>query len=389
MSEVRRVAVLGATGSVGRQALDVVRKSGGALQVCGLACKENVEVLAPLVEEFRPRLVAVTDPAAEEVLRGKLEGISSRHRPKILAGEKGLSELAACREADIVLNALVGSVGLMPTLSALEAGAILALANKESLVTAGPLVMEKAASCGTLVPVDSEHSSLFRCLQGRDPLTIRSLTLTGSGGSLKSWAAERMEKARPEEVLRHPVWNMGRRITVDSATLMNKALEIIEAQHLFQIDVSKINAVIHPQAFVHGIVELEDGTLFAHLSEPDMKIPISYALYYPSPGPVQRKALDLAEIGRLSFERPDLERFPCLCLGYAAAKEGGTLPAVLNAADEVAVEGFLKGKIKLTEIAGIVRRVMDEHEVETIRSPEQVLEADRWARDRALSLVPA
>jgi len=384
----RRVTILGATGSVGRQALDVVAESDGCLKVLGLAVKENTDGLLPLIREHRPRFVAVTNPAAAESLEGELKDVAPGSRPEVLPGESGLLELAGNGEADLVLNAVVGSAGLLPTLAALDAGSILALANKESLVMAGPLVMEKAAESGGLVPVDSEHSSLFRCMLGRDPERVRSVTLTGSGGSLKDWPAEGMKKAEPEEVLRHPVWNMGRRITVDSATLMNKALEVIEAQHLLGVDLSKINVVIHPQAFVHGLVELEDGTLLAHLSEPDMKIPIAYALYYPAAAPALLPMLDLAEIGNLAFERPDLERFPCLCLGYRAANEGGTLPAVLNAADEVAVDGFLRKKIKLTEIAEIAGKVMGDHEVREISSAEQILEVDRWARDKARSYLP-
>ena len=386
LGTARKVTVLGATGSVGLQALEVVRESRGALEVYGLAVKDNVQGLLPLIEEFRPRVVAVVSSEAADALEDGLNSQPGGKRTGVLAGDEGVIELAAGNGCDVVLNAVVGSAGLMPTLSTLEGKAVLALANKESLVMAGPLVMEKAAS-GKLVPVDSEHSSLFRCVQGRDPETVRSVTLTGSGGSLKNRTLEQMRDARPDEVLSHPVWNMGKRITVDSATLMNKALEVIEAQHLLAVDLSKINAVIHPQAYVHGLVELEDGTLLAHLSEPDMTIPIAYALYYPAPGPARVKALDLSEIGSLSFEQPDLERFPCLCLGYRAASEGGTLPAVLNAADEVAVEGFLEGRIRLTDIAEIVRKVMDEHVVEEICSAEQVLEADRWARDRAGALM--
>jgi 1-deoxy-D-xylulose-5-phosphate reductoisomerase len=386
VSKPRKVTVLGATGSVGSQALDVARKSEGSLKVSALACRQNVEGMAELVAEFRPSVVAMTDPAAAEALKHRLKECLKGSKPKILEGEDGLLELAGAGDCDVVLNAVVGSAGLLPTLAALESGVIVALANKESLVMAGPLVMKKAASAAALVPVDSEHSSLFRCLAGRPPETVKSLTLTGSGGALKDWTAERMLEAGPDEVLRHPVWNMGRRVTVDSATLMNKALEVIEAQHLFKVELSRINVVIHPQAIVHALLELQDGTSFAHLSEPDMKIPIAYALYYPLQGRVLKEALDLAEIGKLTFERPDLERFPCLCLGYRAAKEGGTLPAVMNAADEVAVEQFLDGKIKLTEIAAIVQRVMDEHSVEVLRSADQVLEADQWARGRALAL---
>ncbi len=386
-SSPRSITILGATGSIGAQALDVVRRSHGRLAVRALAAKGSVEALASQVEEFAPAKVAVADAGAATELERRLRTALGEGAPEVLAGEAAVSALAAEPETDVVLNALVGSAGLKPSLAALEAGRILALANKESLVMAGPLVMAAARERGTLVPVDSEHSSLFRCVRCQASRGVRAVTLTASGGAFRDWPLERMNEVTPEMALRHPVWNMGRRVTVDSATMMNKALEVIEAQHLFELDASNVRVVVHRQAYVHGLVELADGTLLAHIGPPDMRIPIAYALNYPADPDPLGEAPDLAALGSLQFEEPDPRRFPCLELGYRAAGEGGTSPAVLNAADEVAVEAFLGGRIAFTEIAELARRVMDESGVEDLESPEQVFEADARARATARRLI--
>jgi 1-deoxy-D-xylulose-5-phosphate reductoisomerase len=383
----RRITVLGATGSIGRQALDVIRRSRGRLAVRALAAATSVEALAAQVMEFRPVKVAMADPGAASELASRLGRALGGDAPEVLPGEAAVRALAAEPEADVVLNALVGSAGLTPSLAALEAGLVLALANKESLVTAGPLVMAAARARGTLVPVDSEHSSLFRCVRSLGSRGARAVILTASGGAFRDWPLERMKDVTPEMALRHPVWNMGRRVTVDSATMMNKALEVIEAQHLFGLDASKVRVVIHPQAYVHGMVELADGTLLAHVGPPDMRVPIAYALNYPEDPEPLGPAPDLARVGSLQFEEPDPRRFPCLDLGYRAAEEGGTSPAVLNAADEVAVEAFLSGRVAFPEIAELVRRVMDESGVEAVESPEQIFEADARARGAARRLI--
>jgi 1-deoxy-D-xylulose-5-phosphate reductoisomerase len=383
----RLVSVLGATGSIGRQALDVIRRSHGRLAVRALAAARSVEAIAAQVTEFRPAKVAMADPAAASDLELRLERALGGDAPEVASGDAAVRALAAEPEADVVLNALVGSAGLMPSLAALEAGRVLALANKESLVMAGPLVMAAARERGTLVPVDSEHSSLFRCVRSLGSRGARAVTLTASGGAFKDWPLERMKNVTPEMALRHPVWNMGRRVTVDSATMMNKALEVIEAQHLFGLEASNVRVVIHPQAYVHGMVELADGTLIAHIGPPDMRVPIAYALSYPEDPEPLGAAPELAAVGSLQFEEPDRRRFPCLELGYRAAGEGGTSPAVLNAADEVAVEAFLEGRIAFPEIAELARRVMDERGAEAIESPEQVFEADAGARAAALRLI--
>jgi len=381
------VTVLGSTGSIGRQALEVIRDSGGRLRVHSLAVRRNVDLLLGQISEFSPRRVAVSEDAAAARLREGLSALPPQRRPEVLAGEESLVELARDPGADVVLNAVVGATGLRPTLAALEAGRRLALANKESLVAAGDLVMEKVQRGGSLVPVDSEHSSIFRCLRGFRAGSVRSITVTASGGAFRDWPLERLKEATPEDALRHPVWRMGARVTVDSATMMNKALEIVEAKHLFGVPAERISVLLHPQACVHGIVELSDGTLLAHLAPPDMKVPIAYALHYPEEPPASSPPLDLALSKDLQFLRPDPARYPCLELGYDAARDGGTKPAAMNAADEVAVRAFLEGRIPFTEIARIVAKVMEGVETRPVDGLETVLRADAEARERAWALV--
>jgi 1-deoxy-D-xylulose-5-phosphate reductoisomerase len=381
----RQVTVLGSTGSIGRQAMEVVRRSNGELGVFSLVAKSNVDRIYSQALEFRPSVVAMAEQSAAERLGGMLRDTLGADAPDVLGGGEAVLKLAADTGADVVLNAVVGSEGLLPSLAALDAGVPLALANKESLVMAGSLVMGKAGRAGALVPVDSEHSSLFRCLLSR--ASVRSVTLTASGGAFRDTPIEDMKKVKAEQALRHPVWNMGHRITIDSATMMNKALEVIEALHLFCLEPSAVHVVIHPQAYIHGLVELRDGTLLAHLGPPDMKTPIAYALFYPNMEPPRAEPLDLGAIGSLDFEKPDLDRFPCLRLGFLAAELGGTAPAVLNAADEVAVDAFLGDRIAFTDIADLVGKVLDEHRCEPVESAEQVIAIDEWARGRAGSLV--
>jgi 1-deoxy-D-xylulose-5-phosphate reductoisomerase len=383
---MKKVTLLGSTGSIGRQALEVVRDSGGRLSACALAARDDVEGVLSQAIEFRPDAVALVDAGAAAKLKRELREKLGTEAPAVLEGEAGVVELAADGRSDVVLNAIVGSAGLLPSLAALDAGIRLALANKESLVMAGPLVMSKARPEGALTPVDSEHSSLFRCSRGAGP-ELRSVTLTASGGAFWGLSLEQMERVTPEQALRHPVWNMGKRITVDSATMMNKALEVIEAQHLFGLEASSVRVAVHPQAYVHGLVELSDGTLLAHMGPPDMKIPIAYALYYPEPATAGVETINLAELDSFVFEKPDYDRFPCLRLGYVAAERGGTAPAALNAADEVAVEAFLEGRIRFTDIAAVVGRVLDDHRAEPLESADQVLEVDGWARGLAGSLA--
>ncbi|RKY57633.1 MAG: 1-deoxy-D-xylulose-5-phosphate reductoisomerase [Candidatus Latescibacterota bacterium] len=379
---MKRVVVLGATGSIGRSTLEVVSRFPDTFKVVGLSARRNVELLAEQAKKFRPEAVAVTEEGALDKLRNLLKDSGI----KVLFKEEGLSSLAGELEADIVVNALVGSVGLRPTLAAIEAGRDVALANKETLVMAGELVMRRARERGTrILPVDSEHSAIWQCLRAGRGEEVRRLVLTASGGPF--WGKEGLERATPEEVLAHPVWRMGRKVTVDSATMMNKGFEVIEAHWLFDVPVDRIEVVVHPQSVVHSLVEFRDGALIAQLGWPDMRLPIQYALTYPERLPGTWKYLDLVEVGSLRFYRPDTSKFRCLALGYEAAREGGTAPAVLNAADEVAVEAFLEGRISLEEIAKINEATLAQHRNICDPSLEDILEADGWARTAARELI--
>ncbi|HID10441.1 MAG TPA: 1-deoxy-D-xylulose-5-phosphate reductoisomerase [Candidatus Latescibacteria bacterium] len=372
---MKRIVVLGATGSIGRSTLEVIARFPDRFRVVGLSARRNVELLAKQARRFRPEAVAVT----EEGALGRLKILLGDNKIRILFGEEDLSALAGEVEADVVVNALVGAVGLKPTLAAIGAGRDVALANKETLVMAGDLVMRKAREQGVrILPIDSEHSAIWQCLRAGRGEEMRRLILTASGGPF--WGKEGSEEATVEEVLAHPIWQMGQKVTVDSATMMNKGLEVIEAHWLFGIPVERIEVVVHPQSVVHSLVEFRDGSLIAQLGWPDMRLPIQYALTYPERLPGVWKPLDLAEVGALSFYRPDVTKFRCLALGYEAAREGGTAPAVLNAANEVAVNAFLEGRISFGEIARIDEAVMARHRALPDPSLEEVLEVDRWAR---------
>ncbi|MEW6397671.1 MAG: 1-deoxy-D-xylulose-5-phosphate reductoisomerase [Bacillota bacterium] len=375
---MRHLVILGSTGSIGRQALDVARRHPERLQVVGLAAGGRIDVLAEQAREFRPRVVALADPGAARRAR---ELLGAAAGPVVLAGDEGMRELASWPEADTVLVASAGLAGLVPTLTALEAGKRVALANKETLVAAGHLVMQ-AARGRELLPVDSEHVAVHQCLRGEDPAGVRRIILTGSGGPFRALDAGALRNVTPGEALRHPVWNMGPKITVDSATLMNKGLEVIEAHHLFGLDYDRIEVLIHPQGLVHSLLEMQDGSVLAQIGSADMRLAIAYALFYPERVSPPISLLELA--GReLTFERPRMEEFPCLQYAYRAGRMGGTVPAVMSAADEVAVERFLRGQISLPGIARLVERVMSEHVPGPARSLEEILAAAAWARRRA------
>jgi 1-deoxy-D-xylulose-5-phosphate reductoisomerase len=351
-----------------------------------MAAFRDVDALAALVREFEPEAVCLVDPGANAALTERLAGSSTR----VLSSESGLSELARWPGVDRVVNAVVGARGLPPTLAALEAGRDLALANKESLVMAGEIVLATAARRGArILPIDSEHCSLMLCLEGRPKHAIRSVTLTASGGPFRSKTREDMQDLPPKDALRHPTWSMGRRITIDSATLMNKGFEVIEARWLFDLDPASIGVVVHPQSIVHALVTLTDGSQLAHLSKPDMRLPIEVALSWPDPPKERFEPLSLEQIGTLSFEPADRERFPCLHLAEEALREGGTMPSVLNAADEIAVEAYLDGRLRLGAIAVVISEVMERHRRETASSVEVVLQADDWARGMARERVAA
>jgi len=382
---VKRLAILGSTGSIGRSTLSVVAEHPGEFQVVGLAAGGNAALLARQVEDFRPALVSVKDRETAAALKALLPREAA---PRVLSGPEGAKEVAAASGADLVVSAMVGAVGLAPTLAAIEAGIPVALANKETLVAAGSLVMATARARGAaLIPVDSEHSAIFQALQGQRREDIRRLWLTASGGPFRDWDAARLAMVTPREALCHPNWDMGPKITIDSATMFNKALEVMEASVLFDLPVEKIAVVIHPQSIVHSLVEFVDGGFLAQMGVPDMRLPIAYALTYPRRLPLNGPPLDLRQVACLTFEAPDEGRFPALRLGYAAARAGGTMPAVLNAANEVAVAAFLDGGLAFLDIPRVVAAAMDAHQPEPLQSLEQVLAVNDWARGWARDCI--
>ena len=371
----RRVVVLGATGSIGESTIRVARALPEQIEIVGLSGRNNSARLLELAREFPSASLCAGDAAAASSLSSQLKG-----RP-VLHGAEGLDHLASLPEAELVLIAIVGTAGLRPALQALKAEKDLAVASKEILVMAGEEVMATAKRSGRRVlPVDSEHNALFQCLEGKDPSTIKRLILTCSGGPFRKATAEDLASVTPEQALRHPTWSMGRKISIDSATLFNKGLEMIEARWLFGIPMEKIDVVIHPQSIVHSMVEFVDGSIIAQMSTPDMALPIQYALTYPNRFVGPCAALDLAAIGRLDFETPRTDLFPALDLARRAGTAGGTLPAVLNAANEAAVDAFLAGHLSLPGIWKNVKSAMDE--VPFVQHPtlEELIEADRAAR---------
>lgn len=379
----KNIVILGSTGSIGRQALEVIEWHRSHFNVLGLAARNNIELLEKQVKAFRVPYAAVQDTAAAKQLAQRLEGEQTR----CLSGDEGLLELVRQPDADLILVAVNGLAGLLPTLEAISYNKKIALANKETLVAGGALVMETARAKGVqIIPVDSEHSAIFQCLDKVS--AVECLILTGSGGPFRKMQYEDLKKVTPEMALRHPTWQMGEKITVDSATLMNKGLEIIEARWLFGIDYDQIEVVIHPQSIIHSLVAYKDGSVLAQLGYPDMRVPIQYAFFYPERKSNSLKIIDLVKVGALTFESPDTDRFPCLRLAREAGKIGGTMTTVLNAANEVAVYAFLRGMISFTAIAEIVDEVMSLHDPSTgMVGLEEILEADRWARVCANQLI--
>ncbi len=375
---MKRVAVLGSTGSVGVSALDVAAHLG--LEVGGLAARSRREALRGQIERFRPARAALADAGECELLRAELNGGATR----LHAGPEGVRTVAGAAESDLVLCAISGAACLGPVLEAAARGKTLALANKESMVMAGPLLLEAARKSGAaIVPVDSEHSAIFQALRGGGPGEVRRVFLTASGGPFSKLPKEDFAAITPERALKHPTWTMGGKITVDSATMFNKALEIVEAKWLFGLEPSQIEVLVHPQSIIHSMVEFVDGSVLAQLGLPDMRTPIQVAFTWPERAPGNVKRLNLAEVRTLTFEEPDREKFPSIGLGYRAAEAGGTMGAVLNAANEVAVERFMAGEIPFPRIFGLVREVMDRHAVVPRPSLEDVLRADAWARQEA------
>ncbi|MBL7222574.1 MAG: 1-deoxy-D-xylulose-5-phosphate reductoisomerase [Candidatus Brocadiae bacterium] len=377
---MKRVAILGSTGSIGTSALDVLHQLGSGFELVGIAANSRWEELAQQVLAFHPRVVAVASDENGRLLAERVSG----NGVAIECGPQAAAELAASDDVDIVVNAIVGASGLAPALAAVRAGKTLALANKECLVMAGPILTRVAAETGAqILPVDSEHSAVFQAMHSGRASEVKTVWLTASGGPFRQCTADELAHVTPEQALQHPNWDMGPKVTVDSATMMNKALEVIEAKWLFHLAVGQIRVMVHPQSIIHSMVEFVDGSTIAQLGLPDMRVPIQYALTYPERRQGLVAAADLTELGRLDFEPADLERFPALGLGFRAAEAGGTMGAVLNAANEVAVKSFLAGRLSFPDIARLAEDVMNTHE----RVPEptlaEIAAADRWAREEA------
>ncbi|MBI4323946.1 MAG: 1-deoxy-D-xylulose-5-phosphate reductoisomerase [Chloroflexi bacterium] len=378
---MKKIVLLGSTGSIGTSALKVAADLPDRIQLVGLAAGNNVTLLAEQTLRHRPAAISISDAEKAAELR-TVFGTST----KVCCGPEGLIELATLPAADLVLIAIVGIAGLQPALAAIRAGKDIAVASKEILVMAGEIVMNEARKRGVKVlAVDSEHSAIFQCLEGKPRSSVRRLWLTASGGPFRQTPKEEFSKITVEQALRHPSWVMGRKITIDSATLFNKGLEMIEARWLFDIEIERVHVVIHPQSVVHAMVEFVDGSILAQLSTPDMCLPIQHALTYPDRVPSDRVQTNLAQLGSLTFEEPDPGRFAALNLARWAGRVGGTMPAVLNAANEVAVEAFCNGQITFEQIPETVAQTMDRHELVKHPTLEQILSADRWARQAALS----
>jgi 1-deoxy-D-xylulose-5-phosphate reductoisomerase len=382
---MKSLSILGATGSIGSTALEIVRQFPDRFRVRALTAKTRVADLAERIIEFRPRLAAVVDAAHADRLKALLP---QDLEVEIVFGEAGYIQAATCADTDMVLGAMVGAAGLAPILAAIDAGRDIALANKETLVMAGAIVMEKVARRGVkLMPVDSEHSAIFQSLAGQGGNGIREILLTASGGPFLNRPLAAFDAVTPREALRHPNWSMGSKITIDSATLMNKGLEVIEARWLFDVDFKRIRVVVHPQSIVHSMVAYADGAVIAQMGIPDMKGAIAYGLSHPLRLPLGVPTPDFVGIGCLTFEEPDLERFPCLSLAYQAGEAGGTLPAVLNAANEVAVAAFLEERLPFTGIYPIIDRTLSEHNAANGADLDQIIDADRRARQSAKALI--
>jgi 1-deoxy-D-xylulose-5-phosphate reductoisomerase len=382
---MKAISILGSTGSIGCNTLKVVEHLGD-LRVVAMSAGRNMAKFAEQIAKFKPEVVSCSDEACAQVLEHALA--AGDHCPRILYGSEGLEAVATHPEAETVVSATVGAIGLVPTLRAIEAGKRVALANKETLVIAGELMTAAAALSGAeILPVDSEHNAIHQCLRGEKRSEVKRLILTASGGPFREKTKLEIENATREEALAHPNWEMGEKITIDSATLMNKGLEVIEAKWLFGFDADRISVVVHPQSVVHSMVEMIDGSVIAQMGVADMQHAIQYALTYPERRETQLPALDISHLSRLDFEEPDLERFPCLQLAYDAINAGGTMPAALNAANEVSVQAFLDGKIKLNEIAQVNGGVMHAHKPEPVKDLETVLRTDAWARTAAERLI--
>lgn len=381
---MKNIAILGSTGSIGVSALKVIKANPDKYNVVALAAGRNIELLLKQINDFHPILVAVMDDDLAKELTGMFEG---NRKPDVLFGAEGFVRVATLNEADTVISAMSGGSGLLPTYEAIKAGKHIALANKETMVMAGPLVMKEAEKRGvSVLPIDSEHSAILQSLRGHSKEDLRSVILTASGGPFRSLSLDEMGNVTSAQALNHPNWDMGPKISVDSATMMNKGFEAIEARWLFDLEMDQITILIHPQSIVHSMVEYRDGSIMAQLGIPDMRTPISYALSYPRHFETHLASLKLDEVKELSFEKPDLERFKCLGLAFKAAEIGESMPIVLNGANEIAVESFLQGVIKFLDISCLIERTMEAHQPFPVNDMETVMAADRWAREAALNV---
>ncbi len=383
---MKAISLLGSTGSIGTQTLDIVASHPDQFRIVALAAGRNIELLAQQVSQFQPEMVAISDATLLPELQAALGEVPIQ--PTLLAGEEGVIEVARHADADVVVTGIVGCAGLLPTIAAIEAGKDIALANKETLIAGGPVVLPLIQKQGVkLLPADSEHSAIFQCLQGVPQGGLRRILLTASGGAFRDLAVEKLRSVTVADALKHPNWSMGKKITIDSATLMNKGLEVIEAHFLFGADYDQIDIVIHPQSIIHSLIELQDTSVLAQLGWADMRLPLLYALSWPERIMTAWEALDLVKIGTLTFREPDHEKYPCMQLAYAAGRAGGCMPAVLNAANEQAVALFLEEKIRFLDIPRLIEQACDRYQVHNTATPtlEDILEADQWARQAVMA----
>lgn len=383
---MKAITLVGSTGSIGTQTLDIVTQYPDQFRIVGLAAGNNVEMLAAQIRQFRPQIAAICSEDKLPALKEALIGLDPQ--PILLAGEAGVIEVARDGDAQTVVTGIVGCAGLLPTIAAIEAGKDIALANKETLIAGAPVVLPLVEKHGVkLLPADSEHSAIFQCLQGVPKDGLRKILLTASGGAFRDWDVEKLADVTVADALKHPNWSMGRKITVDSATLMNKGLEVIEAHFLFGLDYDNIEIVIHPQSIIHSLIELQDTSVLAQLGWPDMRLPLLYALSWPDRIYTNWERLDLVKAGNLTFREPDHQKYPCMQLAYAVGKAGGSMPAVLNAANEQAVALFLEEKIRFLDIPRCIEWVCDRHQNDNRANPslDDILAADKWARQEVLT----
>lgn len=389
MTNAKAISILGSTGSIGTQTLDIVRSHPDKFRVVGMAAGRNIQLLAEQVREFQPEIVATSEESLLPELQALLKDLP--YRPQVIAGKAAIAEVARYGDSESVVTGIVGCAGLLPTIAAIEAGKDIALANKETLIAGGPVVLPLIEKHGVkLLPADSEHSAIFQCLQGVPQGGLKRIILTASGGAFRDLPVEKLATVTVKDALKHPNWSMGQKITIDSATLMNKGLEVIEAHYLFGMDYDNIDIVVHPQSIIHSLIELQDTSVLAQLGWPDMRLPLLYALSYPERIYTDWQQFDLVKAGDLTFREPDHAKYPCMNLAYAAGRAGGSMPAVLNAANEQAVALFLAEKIEFLDIPRLIEKVCDRHQADNRSQPslEDILQADQWAREQVLNLQP-